>query len=95
MILAIGYRVGSARGAQFRRYVSTVLKEYLIEGAALDTEKLTNNMTYFKQLQKRIRDSRSSERLFYQQVLGIFATSVDYDVARVFFRLFRIKCCLQ
>lgn len=79
MILAIGYRVRSARGAQFRRYASTVLKEYLIEGAALDTEKLTSNMTYFKQLQKRIRDIRSSERLFYQQVLDIFATSIDYD----------------
>lgn len=60
MILAIGYRVRSARGAQFRRYASTILKEYLIEGAALDTEKLTDNLTYFKQLQKRIRDIRSS-----------------------------------
>ena len=79
MILAIGYRVRSARGAQFRRYASTVLKEYLIEGAALDTEKLTGDLTYFKKLQRRIRDIRSSERLFYQQVLDIFATSIDYD----------------
>lgn len=95
MILAIGYRVRSARGAQFRQYASTILKEYLIEGAALDTEKLTNNVTYFKQLQKRIRDIRSSERLFYQQVLDIFATSVDYDgsniVAKTFFQTVQNK----
>lgn len=95
MILAIGYRVRSARGAQFRRYASTVLKEYLIEGAALDTEKLTSDMTYFKQLQKRIRDIRSSERLFYQQVLDIFATSIDYDgksdEAKAFFQTVQNK----
>lgn len=95
MILAIGYRVRSARGAQFRRYASTILKEYLITGAALDTEKLTSNLTYFKNLQKRIRDIRSSERLFYQQVLDIFATSIDYDgsseVAREFFQTVQNK----
>lgn len=50
MILAIGYRVRSARGAQFRRYASTILKEYSITGAALDTEKLTSNLMYFKNL---------------------------------------------
>ncbi|AYW44487.1 RhuM family protein [Tetragenococcus koreensis] len=95
MILAIGYRVRSARGAQFRRYASTVLKEYLIEGAVLDTDKLTDNLTYFKKLQKRIRDIRSSERLFYQQVLDIFATSIDYngtsEVAREFFQTVQNK----
>ncbi len=48
MILAIGYRVRSARGAQFRRYASTILKEFLITGAALDNEKLTSNLSYFK-----------------------------------------------
>jgi hypothetical protein len=95
MILAIGYRVRSARGAQFRNYASTVLKEYLIEGAALDTDKLTGNLSYFKKLQKRIRDIRSSERLFYQQVLDIFATSVDYDgtseIAHEFFQTVQNK----
>lgn len=95
MVLAIGYRVRSARGAQFRRYASTVLKEYMMEGAALDTEKLTSNLTYFKRLQKRIRDIRSSERLFYQQVLDIFATSIDYDgnseTAREFFQTVQNK----
>lgn len=48
MILAIGYRVRSARGAKFRRYASTILKEFLITGAALDNEKLTSNLSYFK-----------------------------------------------
>lgn len=95
MVLAIGYRVRSARGAQFRQYASTVLKEYLTTGAALDTEKLTSNLTYFKNLQKRIRDIRSSERLFYQQVLDIFSTSIDYDgksqVARTFFQTVQNK----
>lgn len=95
MILAIGYRVRSARGAQFRRYASTVLKEYLITGAALNKEKLTGDLTYFKNLQKRIRDIRSSERLFYQQVLDIFATSIDYDgssnLAREFFQTVQNK----
>jgi len=71
------------------------LKEYLIEGAALDTEKLTGDLTYFKKLQRRIRDIRSSERLFYQQVLDIFATSIDYDgnseAAREFFQTVQNK----
>jgi hypothetical protein len=95
MILSIGYRVRSARGAQFRRYASTILKEYLIEGAALNVGKLTGDLTYFKKLQERIRDIRSNERLFYQQVLDIFATSIDYDgtseVAHEFFQTVQNK----
>lgn len=95
MILAIGYRVRSARGAQFRRYASTILKEYLVNGFAIDEEKVTQDLTYFKRLQKRIRDIRSSERLFYQQVLDIFATSIDYDgkseVASEFFQTVQNK----
>ena len=95
MILAIGYRVRSARGAQFRKFASTILKEYLVTGAALDNEKLTSNLTYFKDLQKRIRDIRSSERLFYQQVLDVFATSTDYvgtsDTAKAFFQTVQNK----
>jgi len=95
MILAIGYRVRSARGAQFRRWASTVLKEYLIDGFAIDEEKVTQDLSYFKKLQKRIRDIRSSERLFYQQVLDIFATSIDYDgkseTAREFFQTVQNK----
>lgn len=95
VILSIGYRVRSARGAQFRRYVNTVLKEYLITGAALDNDKLTSNLSYFKNLQKRIRDIRSSKRLFYQQILDIFATSIDYDgtssIAKEFFQTVQNK----
>ena len=81
MILAVGYRVRSPRGVQFRKYVSTVLKEYLIKGFAMDDERLKNlgGGTYFKELLERIRDIRSSEKVFYRQVLDLFATSVDYD----------------
>ena len=95
MILAIGYRVRSARGAQFRRFASTILKEYLISGFVINNEQVTQDLSYFKALQKRIRDIRSSERLFYQQVLDIFATSVDYDgkseVAHEFFQTVQNK----
>lgn len=95
VILAVGYRVRSVRGAQFRRFASDVLKQYLIEGAVLNVEKLTGDLDYFKKLQKRIRDIRTSERLFYQQVLDIFATSIDYDgksdIAREFFQTVQNK----
>ena len=81
MILAIGYRVRSIRGAQFRKYASNVLKEYLIKGFAMDDERLKNlgGGNYFKELLERIRDIRSSEKVFYRQVLDLFATSIDYD----------------
>lgn len=76
MILAIGYRVRSPRGIQFRHYASTVLKEYLIKGFAMDDERLKNlgGGSYFKELLERIRDIRSSEKVFYRQVLDLFAT---------------------
>ena len=81
MILAVGYRVRSPRGVQFRKFASTVLKEYLIKGFAMDDERLKNlgGGNYFKELLERIRDIRSSEKVFYRQVLDLFATSVDYD----------------
>ena len=81
MILAIGYRVRSPRGIQFRLYASTVLKEYLIKGFAMDDERLKNlgGGSYFKELLERIRDIRSSEKVFYRQVLDLFATSSDYN----------------
>lgn len=79
MILAIGYRVRSVRGAEFRRYASTILKEYLVSGFAINDDKVTQELDYFKNLQKRIRDIRTNERIFYKQVLDIFATSIDYD----------------
>ena len=81
MILAIGYRVRSPRGIQFRNYATTILKEYLIKGFAMDDERLKNlgGGSYFKELLDRIRDIRSSEKVFYRQVLELFATSVDYN----------------
>ena len=91
MILAIGYRVRSSRGVEFRRYASTILKEYLVKGFAMDDERLkeVGGGGYFKELLDRIRDIRSSEKLFYRQLLDLFATSVDYDgdseVAKQFF----------
>lgn len=80
MILAVGFRVRSPRGAQFRRWASTTLSEYLVKGFAMDDARLKEpEADYFEELLARIRDIRSSEKLFYQKVLEIYATSVDYD----------------
>ena len=81
VILAVGYRVRSPRGVQFRRYASTVLKEYLEKGFALNDERLKNlgGGNYWKELLDRIRDIRSSEKVMYRQVLDLYATAVDYD----------------
>jgi hypothetical protein len=80
MILAIGFRVRSPRGVQFRRWASTTLSEYLVKGFAMDDARLKDpDADYFEELLARIRDIRSSEKLFYKKVLGIYATSVDYD----------------
>lgn len=82
MVLAIGYRVRSARGTQFRRWATERLSEYLIKGFVLDDERLKEGRNlgadYFDELLERIRDIRASERRFYQKVLDIYATSVDY-----------------
>ncbi|MDY5741588.1 MAG: virulence RhuM family protein [Lachnospiraceae bacterium] len=97
MILAIGYRVRSPRGVQFRNYASTILKEYLIKGFAIDDNRLKNlgGGNYFKELLDRIRDIRSSEKVFYRQVLDLFATSIDYcsrsDEAKQFFATIQNK----
>lgn len=81
VILAVGYRVRSVRGVQFRRYASTVLKEYLEKGFALNDERLKNlgGGNYWKELLDRIRDIRSSEKVMYRQVLDLYATANDYD----------------
>lgn len=81
-ILAVGYRVRSPRGVQFRRWASTVLKEYLIKGFVLDDERLKNpdgRPDYFDEMLERIRDIRASEKRFYQKVRDLFALSSDYD----------------
>lgn len=81
-ILAVGYRVRSPRGVQFRRWASTVLKEYLIKGFVMDDERLKNpdgSPDYFDEMLERIRDIRASEKRFYQKVRDLFALSSDYD----------------
>lgn len=81
-ILAVGYRVRSKRGVQFRRWASTVLKEFLLKGFVLDDERLKNpdgRPDYFDEMLERIRDIRASEKRFYQKVRDLFALSVDYD----------------
>lgn len=80
VILAVGYRVRSARGVEFRRYASTVLKEYLEKGFALNDDRLKNlgGGNYWKELLDRIRDIRSSEKVMYRQVLDLYATATDY-----------------
>jgi hypothetical protein len=81
-ILAVGYRVRSPRGVQFRRWASTVLKDYLIKGFVLDDERLKNQdgrPDYFDEMLERIRDIRASEKRFYQKVRDLFALSSDYD----------------
>ncbi len=85
MILAIGYRVQSPRGIQFRKYASTVLKEYFIKGFAMDDERLkqgegTFGKDYFRELLERVRSIRASERRIWLQITDIFAEcSIDYD----------------
>ena len=81
VIISVGYRVKSQRGVQFRIWASGVLKEYMKKGFAMDDERLKNlgGGGYFKELLERIRDIRASEKVFYRQVLEIYATSIDYD----------------
>jgi hypothetical protein len=83
VILAVGFRVRSHRGTQFRQWATARLNEYLVKGFTMDDERLKNppgkrQKDYFDELLERIRDIRSSERRFYQKVLDIYATSVDY-----------------
>ncbi len=81
-ILAVGYRVRSPRGAQFRRWASVVLAEYLRKGFVLDDERLKNpdgRPDYFDEMLERIRDIRASEKRFYQKVRELFALASDYD----------------
>ena len=81
MILAIGYRVRSPRGVQFRRWANTVLTEYLVKGFAMDDAKLkqAEKWDYFDEWLARIRDIRASEKRFYQKVTDLYATAHDYD----------------
>ena len=97
VILAVGYRVRSVRGVQFRQYASTILKEYLEKGFALNDERLKGlgGGNYWKELLDRIRDIRSSEKVMYRQVLDLYATATDYDpksdTSTTFFKMVQNK----
>ena len=98
VIISVGYRVKSQRGVQFRIWASGVLKEYMKKGFAMDDERLKNlgGGGYFKELLERIRDIRASEKVFYRQVLEIYATSIDYDpraeISIAFFKKVCFRC---
>ena len=81
VIISVGYRVKSLRGTQFRIWATSILKEYMKKGFALDDDRLKNlgGGKYFDELLSRIRDIRSSEKVFWRKVLEIYATSIDYD----------------
>lgn len=92
VIISVGYRMKSQRGVQFRIWATGVLKEYIKKGFAMDDDRLKklDGGGYFKELLERIRDIRASEKVFYRQLLEIYATSVDYnpkaDVSIQFFK---------
>lgn len=100
MVLAVGYRVTTPSAVHFRQWATTVLREYLVKGFALDDRRLKDarGTDYFDELLDRIRDIRASEKRFYQKVRDVFATSsVDYDntsdAARTFFATIQNKLC--
>lgn len=81
MILSVGYRVRSPRGTQFRRWATTVLRDYLVKGFAMDDARLkqAEQWDYFDEWLARIRDIRASEKRFYQKLRDLYATAIDYD----------------
>lgn len=92
VIISVGFRVKSQRGVQFRIWATGILKEYIKKGFAMDDDRLKElgGGGYFKELLERIRDIRATEKVFYRQVLEIYATSVDYnpkaDISIQFFK---------
>lgn len=92
MILAVGYRVRTVRGTQFRQWATRSLQDYLVKGFVMDDERLKNpGFDYFDELLERIRDIRASEARFYQKIREILALSPDYDAARTDVQLFYAK----
>ena len=97
VIISVGYRVKSLRGSQFRIWATKILHEYIKKGFAMNDELLkeAGGGNYFKELIQRIRDIRSSEKVFYRQILDIYATSIDYDpkaeVTKEFFKIVQNK----
>lgn len=92
VIISVGYRVKSRRGTQFRIWATELLKEYMKKGFVLDDDRLKQlgGGGYSKELLERIRDIRASEKVFYRQILEIYATSIDYDpkaeISQIFFK---------
>ena len=101
LIIAVGYRVKSVRATQFRSWANKIIKEYLIKGYNLNVKRFKNNgrEIYFEELLEKIRDIRSSEKVFWRKILDIYATSVDYDAkadeTKEFFKTVKIKCIMQ
>ena len=97
VIISVGYRVNSLRGTQFRIWATQRLREYLVKGFAMDDERLkaAGGGNYFDELLARIRDIRSSEKVFWRKVLDIYATSIDYDpkaeMSQEFFKVVQNK----
>lgn len=95
VVISVGYRVRSLRGTQFRIWATERLREYLIKGFAMNDDLLKERGGYFEELLERIRDIRSSEKVFYRKVLEIYATSVDYnpkaEVTQKFFQTVQNK----
>lgn len=98
-IISVGYRVNSVKATDFRKWATTVLREYIVKGFVLDDELLKNGSRlgkdYFNELLERIRDIRASERRFYQKITDIYATALDYDataeVTQMFFKTVQNK----
>lgn len=99
-VLAVGFRVRSHRGTQFRKWATERLREFLVKGFTMDDERLKNPSSqgderYFEELLARIRDIRSSEKVFYRKVLDIYSTSIDYDptleASQLFFKTVQNK----
>ena len=88
VIISVGYRVKSLRGTQFRIWATERLREYLIKGFTMNDDLLKTGAGYFEELLERIRDIRSSEKVFYRKVLEIYATSIDYDPSAETTKLF-------
>ena len=97
VIISVGYRVKSLRGTQFRIWATSILKEYMQKGFAMNDDllKQAGGGNYFEELLARIRDIRSSEKIFYRKILDIYSTSIDYDpraeVTRAFFAIVQNK----
>ena len=97
MIISVGYRVNSLRGTQFRMWATQRLREYVVKGFTMDDERLkqAGGGNYFDELLARIRDIRSSEKVFWRKVLDIYATSIDYSpnakISQEFFRVIQNK----